>query len=200
MFRFIFIILICFQAQDCIAQYNWKLEKDKNGIKVYLSDVKNSAYKAIKVECTLSGNYNKLISLLSNVPHFKDWIYNSKNSKVLSKSTPLDFIYYSETRLPTPFSNRDIVIHLQIVTDNLPHFLSISGKSKPGILPDVSGKVRVKHYNANWKVTMPTTNTIQINYIVEMEPGGSIPGWLVNMYSEKGPFETFSNLAKQLMK
>ena len=38
------------------AQYNWKLSKDKGGIKVYESAVKNSDFKKIKVECDLAGD------------------------------------------------------------------------------------------------------------------------------------------------
>jgi hypothetical protein len=45
---------------------------------------------------------------------------------------------------------------------------------------------------------MPAPQTIHINYEVEVDPGGSIPGWIANMFVDKGPFETFSNLAKKL--
>ena len=57
---------------ECYSQYNWKPEKDKNGIKVFLSDVPGSSFKAVKVECTLTGTYAKLISLLTNVSKFED--------------------------------------------------------------------------------------------------------------------------------
>ena len=198
MLRFILIFFLCLTVRHCFGQYNWVLEKDKLGIKIYQSEVLGSGFKAIRVECTLVGTYYKLIELLINVPHYKNWVYNTKNTRLINKLTPLDFIYYSETRMPALFSNRDIVINLQIETDNLPHYLSISGKCKTGILPEVPGKVRVNYYKANWRVTMPTANTIHIDYIVEMDPRGNIPGWIANMFSDKGPFETFSNLAKQL--
>ena len=62
--RILHIIFTSLLAVTCAAQYNWKLEKDQQGIKVYSSDVSNSAFKAIKVECTLTGNYKKLIDML----------------------------------------------------------------------------------------------------------------------------------------
>ena len=160
----------------------------------------NSVFKAIKVECTLTGNYTKLVSILTNVPQLSNWIYNSKTTKLLKQNNPNDIIYYSETHLPWPLANRDAVIHLQIRTDSLPHFMTITGNSKPGMVPDSPKKVRVSHYKAGWKVNMPTPNTIHINYILELDPGGGIPGWVANMFAEKGPFGTFSNLAKQLIK
>ena len=47
---------------------------------------------------------------------------------------------------------------------------------------------------------LPTTQTIAIVYIAELDPGGSIPGWIANAFIEKSPYETFSNLAGQLKK
>ncbi|MBI5372077.1 MAG: START domain-containing protein [Sphingobacteriales bacterium] len=187
-------------CHSVMAQYNWKLEKDKNGIKVYLSGVKGSSFKAAKVECNITGTYNKLIALLTNVPHFTDWIYHNKLSRVLKRISPYDFIYYTETSMPWPMSNRDAVIHVQIRTDSLPRFMTITGTGEPRYIPEESGKVRVPYYKAVWKVTMPTAQTLAVTYIVELDPGGSIPAWIANMFAEKGPYESFSNLEEELNK
>jgi hypothetical protein len=200
MLRLLLFLLCSLLLNNCPAQYNWKLEKQKNGISVYLSDVSGSDFKAVKVECTLTGTYAKLIALLTNVSQFKDWIYNTKTSNLLKQNTPLDFIYYSETSLPWPLSNRDVIIHTQIKTDSLPRFLTITGKDEPDLLPHIITRVRVPHYKANWKVTMPTATTLQIVYFLEIDPGGSIPAWIANSFADKGPFGTFSNMAEQLKK
>jgi len=198
MLRISFIVLLSLLSSISIGQYNWKLVKDKDGIKVYTSDVPNSAFKAIKVECTLPGTYAKLVSILTNVSQFSDWIYNTKTSKLVRQITPLDFIYYLETHLPWPLSNRDAVIHFRIRTDSLPQFLTISGSNEPALVSKIPGRVRVNHYVASWKVTMPSAKTIRINYFLEVDPGGSIPGWIANMFADKGPYGTFSNLARLL--
>lgn len=200
MLRLFLLALYSLLMNPCQGQYNWKLEKEKNGISVYLSDVAGSDFKAVKVECTLTGTYAKLFSILTNVSHFTDWIYNSKTSKLLRQNNPLDFIYYSETHMPWPLSNRDEVIHLRIKTDSLPRFLTISGTGEPKFFPTIPGKVRITHYKANWKVTMPTAKSIQIIYFLELDPGGSIPAWIANSFADEGPYGTFNNLAEQLKK
>ena len=45
---------------------------------------------------------------------------------------------------------------------------------------------------------MPTAKTISIVYIFEVEPGGSLPAWVVNMFADKGPYETFKKLSDML--
>jgi hypothetical protein len=47
---------------------------------------------------------------------------------------------------------------------------------------------------------MPTAKTINIIYIFEAEPGGSLPAWLANMFADKGPYESFKNLSELLKK
>ena len=195
---FLLSSVMLLMAAVCTGQSNWKLTKSKNGINVYTSEVANSSFKAVKVECTLSGTYTKLMALLQDVDGFENWIYNNKKSKILKKNSPTDFIYYSETSMPIPFSNRDVVIRMQIKTDSLPKFLTIQGGHQPDFLPEIPGRQRIPHYKASWRVTMPPAHTIHIVYFMEVDPGGSLPAWLANSFADKGPYHTFSNLADKL--
>jgi hypothetical protein len=47
---------------------------------------------------------------------------------------------------------------------------------------------------------MPSAQTINIIYTIELDPGGSVPAWIANMFADKGPYESFSNLADLLKK
>jgi hypothetical protein len=184
--KFIIIKITCFVLcvgfATCVAgQYNWKLSKEKDGIKVYQSELQHSSYKAIKVECTLAGNYDKLIAVLNNVSGQKDWVYHNKTSYMIKKVNPYEFYYYTEASLPWPMSNRDAVVHLTMDRDSLNRFLKIMSVSVPDYISEQSGKVRVTRSTISWNVTMPTANTIKIIYVFEAEPGGNIPAWLLTL-------------------
>jgi hypothetical protein len=178
------------------GQYNWKLSKEKDGIKVYQSAVKNSNYKSIKVECTLEGSFDKLIAVLSNVTGQKDWVYHNKEAYIIKQVSPHEFYYYTEASLPWPMSNRDAIVHLKMNRDSLNRFLKITSVSVPDYIAEKSGKVRVTKSTVTWNVTMPTAKTISIDYIFEAEPGGSLPAWIANMFAENGPYETFKKLGE----
>ena len=182
------------------AQYEWKLSKEKDGIRIYQSSVKYSNYKSIKVECTFNSTYDKLIAVLNNVPAHKDWVYHSKTSHIIKRVTPYEFYYYTEATLPWPMSNRDAVVHLTMVRDTLNRFLKITSIGVPDFIAEKSGKVRVTKSTVTWSVTMPTLKTINIVYIFEAEPGGSLPAWVANMFADKGPYETFKKLGEILKK
>ncbi|HEX6170211.1 MAG TPA: START domain-containing protein [Chitinophagaceae bacterium] len=192
------LVLCAGFASSVAGQYTWKLSKEKDGIKVYQSELQNSSYKAIKVECTLEGNYDKLIAVLRNVDGQKDWVYHNKTAYIVKKINPHEFYYYTEASLPWPMSNRDAVVHLKMDRDSLNRFLKIISVSVPDYIAEKSGKVRVTRSTISWNVTMPTTNTIKIIYIFEAEPGGSIPAWVANAFVDKGPYETFKKLGEIL--
>jgi hypothetical protein len=187
-----------FLSIPVFGQYNWKLTRSSDGISVYQSAAGNSEYKSIKVVCTLDGNYDKLVSVITNVGHYRDWVYNNKTSELLKTTSPSDFYYYSETSLPWPMSNRDAVMHTTITRDSHDGFLKINSITNAGLVSEKSGKVRVPRSNINWYVTAPTPGTIHIVYTFEADPGGSIPAWLVNNFADKGPLESFRKLGQLL--
>jgi hypothetical protein len=189
---------LSFLSIPVFGQYNWKLTKSSEGISVFQSPVINSDYKSIMVECTLEGSYDKLVSVIANVNHYRDWVYNNKTTELLKTTSPSEFYYYSETSLPWPMSNRDAVMHTTITKDSHDGFLKISSVNSAGLVSEKSGKVRVPHSNINWYVTAPTPGTIHIIYTFEADPGGSIPAWLVNNFADKGPLESFRKLGQLL--
>lgn len=180
-------------------QFTWKLQKDQEGIKVYTSSTAGSSFKSVRVECNLPGTYSKFFAVLTNIEKFNEWIYHNKTSKIIKKISPYDFVYYSETSMPFPLSNRDVVLRMKINTDSLPKFLLIQGKNEDDVLPKFPSSVRVPHYSASWKVTMPVTNQLHVDYILSVDPGGAIPASIANNFVDRGPFETFKNL-KELLK
>ena len=192
------LVLFSTFASAAFGQYNWKLSKDEGGIKIYQSEVKHSKFKSIKVECTLEGTYDKLMTILNDVINQKKWVYNNVNSSMLQRISANEFYYYSETHLPWPMTNRDAIIHLKMNKDSLNRFLKISAVSVPGYIPEKSKMVRVPRSDISWYVTMPSAKTISIVYVFDTDPGGSLPAWVVNMFTDKGPYESFKKLSELL--
>lgn len=198
--RIFFVLSLCVFTAIGFSQSNWKLSKNKDGIQVYQRDSKSSDFKSIKVECTLEGNFDKLVSIISNVSTYKDWVYNNKTASLLKRINPYEFYYYTEAYLPWPLDNRDAVMHTRITKDSLNRFLKINSVAVPNYIARKSDKVRITSSEINWYVTRPSSNTIHISYTFETDPGGSVPAWLVNSFADKGPYESFKKLAALLKK
>ena len=197
LFRFLFLVSIfCYAA--AIAQPNWEVAKDKNNIKVYTRKEATSKFKQIKVVATINGTIDKLLKVMMDAGSNKEWVFNTANSYIIKRISPFESISYTETSLPWPASNRDIPLHMQLIPDAKANTLKIIANGLPNAIPHKQGIVRIPYFNSRWDVKFDGKNTLNIVYYLEMDSGGAVPAWLVNMFIAKGPYETFSGLAKMM--
>ncbi|MEO5889765.1 MAG: START domain-containing protein [Ferruginibacter sp.] len=180
------------------AQGEWKLNRSDNGIDVYTRKADNSNFKSVKVECKLTGTIDKLINILKNVDGNKKWVYNTKLTKMIRTVSSSEFIYYAETSLPWPLSNRDMVINMLFTRDSVQKTLTVKATGMPGEIATKSGLVRIPYFNGLWEVATIDDTHISITYFLSIDPGGSVPAWAYNKFVAKGPYNTFNNLAELL--
>jgi hypothetical protein len=180
------------------SQTKWELAKEKNGIKVFTSLDGTSKFKSIKVEAVLAGTLDKLTYLFLDAASNKDWIYNTKESYIIKRISPLETLSYTETSVPWPASNRDIPIQTQLKLDAKNNTLKVVARGVPDALAVKKGIVRIPFFNSLWNVKYDGKSKLFISYFLEMDPGGSVPAWITNMFVAKGPYETFYNLARVL--
>jgi len=192
----VLFVFVCFGLR---AQ-NWELSRDENNIRVYKGHNDASKYKIVKVEAEMTGSLTKLMSILTNVANNKAWVYHTKESHVIKVISENELLYYSETYLPWPCSNRDIVIRLHYHLDTIRNILKVTATGEPNAAPEVSGKVRVPKLHDDLTAKYIGRNKISIIYFLEINPGGNISPAISNMFVTKGPFETFNNLSKLLNK
>ena len=138
------------------------------------------------------------MAILLDIDHHTKWVYATKKSWLINKFDNNNVLYYAETALPWPMNNRDMAIRMKIFHDTVDKVLTVTTRGEPDAIPEKKGIVRIRRFKANWKVKPADNGKISILYNLDVDPGGSTPAWLVNMFVNKGPYETFNNLAGQL--
>jgi hypothetical protein len=196
--KFLIFLAFIFLNLNTGAQPAWKLVKDKNGIRIFIASVNNSKFKSIRVQTVLDGTIPKLISIISNINKHPEWVYRAKKAYILKQVSPNEFLYYIESTLPWPLSNRDAVTHLTIMHDTAHGILRINAFSEPTFIEKKNGLVRIPFSKGTWYVT-EASNKLNIDYTFEVDPGGNLPAWMVNMLADKGPYESFQNLKMKLI-
>ena len=201
MYKIIFISLLLFLGQvNVFGQNTWKLNTEKEGIKIYTSSVADSKVKAIKVECEIKATESQLVALLMDVNTSVDWVYHTKSAVLLKQVSPSELYYYSEVSLPWPASNRDFVAHLTVSQNPATKVATIDGPAVPDMLRAKKGIVRINNSNGKWTITPEGYDQVKVEYTIHVEPGGDIPGWMVNMFATEGPMQIFKKLKLQLEK
>jgi len=183
-----------------LAQSDWKLSSDKEGIKIYTSLISDSKIKAIKVESTFPASLSQLVALVMDVKSCPEWVYHTKSCILLKQVSPAELYYYSEVNLPWPTQNRDFIAHLTVIQDPVTRVVTIDGPAEPGLIPPKPGIVRINHSKGKWVITPLENNRISVVYTLHVEPGGNIPAWMVNLFATEGPEQIFKKLTLQLQK
>jgi hypothetical protein len=189
---FVFFFLVVATLTG-LAQTSWKLVKEKNGIKVFTASTEQSRFKSIRVQGMFDGTISKLLRIVTDVKGHPKWVYKAKNTQLVKQLNANELLYYTQSAMPWPVNDRDAVIHLTINSDVAHHVLKMNSSSEEAYIQKQKGVVRIPYMKASWYVT-ESENKINIDYTFQVDPGGTLPPWLVNLLADKGPYETFHNL------
>jgi len=192
-------ILLLFTAYAA-AQTEWELKEDKEGIRVYTKKVDNSPLKAVKTVCTVNTSLSTLTAVLLDINSSADWVYETKRITLLKQISPAELIYYSEINIPWPVLNRDFIVLLKVTQDEKTKAVTVMGYNKPDYLPENKNIVRIQQSYSKWLITPLQNGQVKIEYVLQVDPAGSVPAWMINLFATKGPFETFRKLREQVKK
>lgn len=201
MFKKILVILLLTSGfTNSYAQENWKLHTEKDGVRVYTKSLLTSKIKALKVESILNASASQFVSVIMNIDKSTEWVYNTKSSVLVKQVSPSELFYYSEVTLPWPAQNRDFIAHIAVSQNPATKTITIDAPCVSGFVPVKQGIVRVTQSQGRWVVLPISKKQVKVEYTIAVDPGGSIPAWLVNLVASQGPLESFKMLKQQLQK
>ena len=177
---------------------DWKVAKDEDGIKVSLSEVPGSQYKAYQGVTLINAPVAKISALQEDVAGACAWIHECKTQKMLKHEGDKSWTY-TQFNTPWPVTPRDSV--LLVTSTTAPDgTLTRTLEGTPTYLPDEKGFVRVAQVKGFWKLVPKGANQTEVTYQVHTEPGGSVPSWLANKFVVDAPFNTLKALKERAQK
>jgi START domain len=182
--------LFSYGQSDCI------LRKDADGIKVYTCKAEHTKLKSIKATFSVNVSSVELVKLVKDIAGYNEWQYNTTNARVLKVISDDELIYYAEVVAPWPISNRDLVVHLKVNREPLTNTIIISANSLPDYTPNKKGIVRVPMSTSQWVIRLISESSVSVDYTMLINPGGSVPAWMVNMVAEEAPYMSFRDFKK----
>jgi hypothetical protein len=180
------------------GQNNWTLQKEKDGIKISNRHAQASQFNDIRVELDLPGNTEQLAAILLDVNQYKEWGYATKKSALVRQLAPDKLIYYTEIEVPWPATNRCFYANFELKRDLTGHSIQVMAVNLPGYGPVSKDLLEVPFTKGVWNIKMISPKSIHVDYVLELNPGGSLPAWVLNLFSSKGPMETFENIKKKM--
>lgn len=182
-----------------MAQENWKLVKDKEGIKVYTRSNDVMSFKEFKATMVVHANIHQFLSVLYDVDGLSSWAYNITEATLVSRESERHQVYHAVAKAPWPYKNRDGVYSNKINWDSTLSTLTIDIELVENYIQPKNDFVRMDGYGF-WKFRELSSGATEVLFQMQIDPGGSIKAWLANMFTTDSPFETLIGLQKEVLR
>lgn len=182
-----------------IAQEEWKLAKEKNGITVYTKISEGSNLKAYKAITTLTGvKLSDVAAVIMDSENSERWVADIKHATVVKNIAEHHRLTYYLSELPWPFSNRDMVLEGIMSQNQETKEVMFALKSMHDEAKENDDVVRMKVAEGFWKLSVLKNGDIYVEHEFLADPAGNIPTWLINLFFVDGPITTLTNLKNYL--
>jgi hypothetical protein len=192
--------VLCMSATFCFGQVeDCDLRKDSDGVRVYVCKSGNEKFRTLRAEFILeTTSIEEYLEFLFDVEHYPAWQYNMASAELLERISDNEMIYRSEIDAPWPLEDRELFVNFKINRDAGPGQIKIAIRNILSDRPVPAGLVRVPFFSATYVLTTINKTSLHVIYNLKIDPGGSLPPWLVNMAMAEGPYVSFRNLKKRI--
>lgn len=181
------------------AQEDWELRQDKDGIAIYSRSSDFSSFDEFRAVTQIDQSVHAFVALLRDIDRIPQWMHSVTKSRLLDRQGDSIQIYYTEAKAPFPLKNRDGIYLNRFQWDESQKTLEVAIEVLAGYLDEEGGLVRIARGKGLWQAQTLPSGKLELVFQMQVDPGGSIPAWLANMFVVDTPFETLAKL-KELIK
>lgn len=193
--NFILSITLFALIQNVIFAQDWKLEMDKNNVKVWTRKLDWSNVKEFKGETIINSNLGSIVFVFDDVNNYTKWVYNCYESYRVKRESDFKGYIYTAIKTPWPVTNRDIVYQYSVSQNKTTKEVSFNVMAVKGMVPD-KGNVRMTYMKSSYILTPIDKNRVKVVFQNHSDPAGDVPQSVLNMFITDTPYYTLLNLKK----
>ncbi len=187
------LFLLLIMMTSFVKSQDWRLAKDKSGVKVYTRFIKGWDLKQFKGIVNIKASLKTVEKTLRNDFGRSKWMYNTHDTKDVKVINNNEIYCYSRVAAPWPVSDRDNVTKYSYKNVSEKE-IYVYFNNIDGIIPEKKGIVRIKKMEGYWHFKEISPDNIQVTQVAVSEAGGSVPAWLANSAIIDSPFYTLLNM------
>ncbi len=177
---------------------SWRLESSSDGIALYRGAMPGTTVIPIKAIMTIPGTIEDVSLVLEDIPRRSEWVGNRTRSTLLERTSDYDQAEYLRVNLPWPVMDRSALFRARITVSDDRARVAITAQSIDSHPADTLARlVRARFHASTFQMTQ-RLHDVEVTTIVCVDPGGSIPKWLVNHFTKRVARSTLVGLRRQV--
>ncbi len=191
------VALAALGATPAAEDSRWKPLGESDGVAVYVRPFANSALPEVRATATVCATLPQLVAWVEDTERFDRWIPDTEQARLLARPSPREQIYYIRTSMPWPIKHRDMIYRLtEVPVVSSPSEVRVAMEGLPDYLPAYPGVIRMSSVSGEWRLRGEGRRT-HIRLDLHIEPGGSLPAWLVKRRMVTTPSKMLKNLERE---
>ncbi len=185
-------------SSAALAADSWSLVRDRDGIQIFSREVPGSALRAVRGVGRIKAPVTEVVALLRDVPARPTWDATCASATVLRKTDRDEEMVYIHSQLPWPVADREMVLRTSWSFDKEAATATLSSVVVRGGRAVTEGRVQVQEGYNIWTVRQIAAGEAEVITEVHLDPGGRLPGWLLNYLADEAPFDILRRMREIL--
>jgi hypothetical protein len=187
------IVAALLLAHIVMGQTDCELKRENKDLKVYTCASGDNKLNVLRAELILENTtLRELLDFVTDIKNYVNWQYNTTETMILKKDDR-SIVFRAVVEAPWPLSSREMIMEITSVLDTARQVLTIDSHHVDYEYPETKDLIRVPYSVGTWHVSS-LKNSLKVTYSLHIDPGGSVPAWLVNIAMADGPYYSLMKL------
>ena len=195
--KWVLLVPVVLLASTVLADSSkdgWHVIDQERGITVSARDEPGRDLPTLRGQGIIEGDVLLVLSIVLDAEGSTEWAEGADEVKMVKEIDPRTHIIYTRTDTPWPVSDRDMFMKRVTEVVKAGEEFRLSVVCLPNERPEREGVIRIKDCDSHFVLRKVDANHTAIEYQVNVDPGGSLPKFLIRWASRKVPFDTLINL------
>ncbi len=188
------------KPQVAIDSTAWHLDSTADGISLYSCAVPGTGVVPGKAVMIIPASIEEISCVLEDAPRRWDWISHFGGSELLERKNDYEQTEYLRVAMPWPVMDRSSLVRVTIAISDDQKMATVTARSVSCCArADLPELVRAEIYESTFQMRTVAGGT-EVTALVFIDPKGSLPLWVVNLFTGGVSRQTLSGLRRQVAK
>ncbi|MDY0058934.1 MAG: hypothetical protein RBU45_03925 [Myxococcota bacterium] len=182
-------------APATAAATSWELVAEGQGVQCYLRQSEQTGLPVVRSVTRVEAPLAETLAVIADVDDSCSWAGSCRVARIVQRQDPTRFRLYTLRQAPPLVRDRDVELDVSIEIEPGGKQVWARFTTAPDpLIPIPSGVVRMPLMRGHYRLRALGPELTEVEFLVEGDPGGLIPRWVLPWAARAVPYESLKAL------